>query len=166
MAEVNHRSDNVQHSSGSEENASEDNKRRIRKMIEVTRSTRYTTFVEGDDGTNNPRLVQSSSRTDFFTTSMTVVDSSLGNLQEAVDDTGKFAAKCHDKAGQYTERLQKIDEKVEECAKTAEKHQHLKAKVLGKRGAIKEKLQGVLEVSRKKRANREKILGSLIKKMC
>ncbi|XP_065084314.1 uncharacterized protein LOC135706589 [Ochlerotatus camptorhynchus] len=172
MAEVNHRTFNVQHSSGSDELSctSEDNKRRIRKMIEVTRSTRYTTFVEGDDGTNDPSLVPSrvgGNRKDFLTTSMAVMDSSLGNLQEAIgDDKYQFAAKCHYKADQFMERLQKIDENVGECAKTVEKHQHLKAKVLVRRGQIKEKLQDVMEVSRKKRANREKILMSLMKKMC
>lgn len=165
MADTNHHTYAIQLSSGSDEHscASEDNKRQIRKMIEVTRSTRYTTFVGGDAGTYD-RSLAGIKRKDLFMTSMAVMDSNLGNIQEEISDNKKqFTAKCRAKADQFMERLQKIDQKVKECTKTKEKHQHLKAKVLVKREQIKEKLQGVLEASRKKRANREEILTSLIR---
>ncbi|EAT48512.1 AAEL000463-PA [Aedes aegypti] len=173
MAEVS-RSYKVHQSSDERSCPSEDRKRRIRKMIEVTRSTRYTAYVEGDEemaaaaGTDLilPSCQMATRTEQDFTTTMAVLDSSLGKLPEVIgDDRARFGSKCRKMANQFLERLQEIDVKVEECAKTASKYKKLDGQIKVEKRDMVKKLRDVLETGRKKREKREKFLMSLMKRM-
>ncbi|KXJ84217.1 hypothetical protein RP20_CCG016674 [Aedes albopictus] len=167
MSEIS-RSFKIQKSSDDRSCPSEDNKRRIRKMIEVTSSTRYMTFVEGDDVPNDGMALVPRRRpvNHNFSTTMVVIDSSLGNLQDAIGgERVRFGSRCRKMAQQYVERIQEMNGKMEKCAKMMVKYRKMDGQLKDqKRNTVKE-LQGVLKNSQKKREEREKILSGLLKKM-
>uniref|UniRef100_A0A023EI63 Putative secreted protein n=1 Tax=Aedes albopictus TaxID=7160 RepID=A0A023EI63_AEDAL len=167
MTEILSHSIKITKSSDERSCPSEDHKRRIRKMIEVTHSTRYMKYVEGDDEPNEMALVPRRPIRNNFASTMAVIDNSMGNFQDTIGyDRARFGSNCRKMAQQYyAGRIHKMNKKVKKCAKKAAKYRKVDGKVKHEKRNMVKKLQDVLETSQKKREKREKLLASLMKKM-
>ncbi|XP_058447320.1 uncharacterized protein LOC131427810 [Malaya genurostris] len=156
--------------------SSGDRKAKVRKTIEVTRSTRYTEIVEGNSARTEQNEVMVG-HTQFINTQDTdtqhnncntglaLMDGSLNNIQETMDDDReRFILSCRESADSYLKRLDQVEIKLEANAKLVMKCKKFEENMLKENDDIRKGLQELLEMSRKKHTLREETLAMLLDK--
>ncbi|XP_058818918.1 uncharacterized protein LOC131681866 isoform X2 [Topomyia yanbarensis] len=145
--------------------SSPDRNAKIRKMIEVTRSTRYTEIVERN-GTHPEQKEMSIGQTQLIAThdaDFAFMDNSLNNLQEAMhDDKQRFLQACRELVDPYQKRLDQVEVGLEANAHMFEQCKQLEEEMRKEKDSIRKSLLGLLETSRKKRALREKAISTIL----